>query len=261
MKPNNKEAHARLMVLKYVVAHSIANPPRPMLDKLFAKWSENDRRDYERECKAHTESHIAAMRELGIWKYASPDEKAFLQSSGFGMDEYTQIAASWRMECIAMIMWALDLINEWPKIDRQTSHDLLKKIPFQKIDILSKHPRLRPEKDISHKRDLIELWHWRARTRKLIEEGYPFKPDQSMKKAGFKTFDDIVRSSARAAHEQGDLPRIIDDDFVFLGKPFRSLSVDNYQMATSIIMERHYTLNWLCRMAPGNRWDETPTDT
>lgn len=31
--------------------------------------------------------------------------------------------------------------------------------------------------------------------------------------------------------------------------------------ATSIIMERHFALNWLCGMAPGNRWDETPTDT
>jgi len=26
-------------------------------------------------------------------------------------------------------------------------------------------------------------------------------------------------------------------------------------------MERHKALNWLCGFAPGNRWDETPTDT
>lgn len=201
------------------------------------------------------------MRESGLWKYASPVERAFLKSSGLEMDEYARMAASWRMECIAMIMWALNLITEWPAIDEETSPGLLDRIPIQKIGPRSKHPDLRPRNDIQSRRDLIELWHWRVRTRQLIEDGPPLKPDANMKEAGLNTYDDIVRFTAREAHRQGDLQKILGEDFVFLGKPFRSLPKDEYHMAASIIMERHYALNWLCGLAPRNRWDETPTDT
>jgi hypothetical protein len=82
-----------------------------------------------------------------------------------------------------------------------------------------------------------------------------------MKKAGLNTLDDIVCLSAKSAYEKGDLEEIIDEDFVFEGKAFRTLSDNEYQRATSIIMERHYALNWLSGMSPGNRWDETPTET
>lgn len=261
MRPSSKEAHCRLMVLKCVVGHSLVNPPQAVFRDVFAKWSEDDRAEYDLKSKVDTDANVAAMRKAGLWDYASPAEKEFLQSSGSRMDEYAQVAASWRIECIAMIMWALGLLKDWPKIDKTTDHDLLKVIQLQRISLLSKHPNLRPNKDVSGRRDLIELWHWRVRTRQLIEEGPPFTPDDDMKKAGLNTLDDVVRFSARAAREQGDLPYTLDDDFVFLGKSFRSLSTEEYEMATSVIMERHYALNWLCGLAPGNRWDETPTDT
>jgi hypothetical protein len=114
---------------------------------------------------------------------------------------------------------------------------------------------------VSKRRDLMEFWHWRVRTRRLIEEGRVLEPDEKMRKAGLNTFDDIVRFSAKAGFEEGALPEILDEDFVFLGQPFRSLSEDDYSKATSIIMERHYALNWLCGLAPGDQWDETPTET
>ena len=48
-------------------------------------------------------------------------------------------------------------------------------------------------------------------------------------------------------------------DFPAFGKAYRNLSEDEYEQATSIAMERHLALNWLCGY--DSDWDETPTDT
>ena len=105
------------------------------------------------------------------------------------------------------------------------------------------------------------LWHWRVRTRKLIQDGYSFEPDDDERKRGVRTLDDIVRKSAKLAYDNGDLLEIIEGDFPYRGKAFRSLTDEEYQEATSIIMERHKALNWLCGYARGNHWDRTPTET
>ena len=260
MNPTSKDVFARLMILKYVVVHALTTP-RHMLTDLFATWSETERTTFDGACKQRADANVAKLKELGLWSHASPDEKVYLQSYGSRMDEYKHKAATWRMECAGTIMWSLGLLTSWPSIDKEMDTDLLKSIPIQKLGSLSKHPELRKQGEVAAKRDLIELWHWRVRTRRLIEEGRPFEADENMKRAGLNSFDDIVRFCAKAAHKNGELPEIIGEDFVFLGKPFRSLPSEEYQMATSIIMERHHALNWLCGMAPSNRWDETPTGT
>ena len=260
MKPSEDEVYARLKVLMYVVVHALATP-RPMLNEYFAKWSEKERSDFDDACKQHAESNATKMQMAGLWEYASPSEKAFLQSFGSQMDEYAHKAATWRMECAGTLMWALGFLNRFPVLDEQINPDLMKSVTAKRFGLFRKRPRLRPQNEISARRDLIELWHWRVRTRRLIEEGKPFEADENMKRVGIASFDDIVRFSAKAAHAKGDLPELKDDDFVFLGKSFRTLPTEEYQMATSIIMERHYALNWLCGMAQENRWDETPTDT
>lgn len=158
-------------------------------------------------------------------------------------------------------MWALNLLPEYPRIDLETDMNLLKRLELTKVGIFSKSPSLRPHSELMAARDLTELWHWRVRTRRIVEEGRAFEPTADMKKAGLHTFDDIVRMSARTAYERGDLAELIEDDFVFKSKPFRALTQEDYHVAASIIMERHLALNWVCGMAPGNRWDETPTDT
>ena len=53
---------------------------------------------------------------------------------------------------------------------------------------------------------------------------------------------------------------IADEDCAAFGKPYRELTEDEWQMTTSITVERHFALNWLCGYAPNNRWDDTPTD-
>jgi hypothetical protein len=257
MRPTSKEVYIRSLVLKCVVMHSITTP-RQQIPLLFSRWLKQEQESFDSELKKQAESAVKKLVEIGLWKHTSPKEKEFLLSYGSKMDEYAHLAASWRMECIGMLMWALGFV-EWPKIDEEVDKELLKKVGNKAF--LDKPLKLRLETEISAKRDLIEFWHWRVRTRQLIEEGRKFVPDESTKQLGLYSFDDVVRFSVNHMNEEDKSFKIMDGDCVFLGKPFRKLTEEQYHYATSIIMERHYAMNWLCGMAPGNRWDETPTDT
>ncbi|GAG45880.1 unnamed protein product [marine sediment metagenome] len=108
----------------------------------------------------------------------------------------------------------------------------------------------------------MELWNWRSRTRWLIEDGQaPDFKGTPAEEQGFRTFDDIVRHTAKLATQEGTLDKIIDEDFVVFGKPYRDLDSEEWNTVRSITEERHFALNWLCGYAPGNCWDETSTDT
>jgi hypothetical protein len=67
--------------------------------------------------------------------------------------------------------------------------------------------------------------------------------------------------TAAVAAEAGDIPAALAEDFPAFGKPYRELSAQEYSIATSIAMERHRALNWICGRAPGNQLDLTPLDT
>jgi len=258
MKPTAQEAFWRLWALKEVVVHSMSIPPKAELEESAATWSQEDRDEFNRSCKEQMEKRIAGMRKTGLWEHASPKEKEFLQTYGFQMGEHQQVSASWKVEAAGMLMWALRLIAEWPSIEVQIEDsDVLQAVP-QPAEY---KPKFRTRKEISLKRDFIDLWEWRVRERQLADEGRPFRPDAGMRKSGLRTSDDIVRKVAKEALEKGELPELIHGDFVYRGHAFRDLPADDYYEAASIIGERHYALNWLCGFAPDNEWDETITDT
>ena len=121
--------------------------------------------------------------------------------------------------------------------------------------------KLRSRKELEAARSTAEVWHWRSRTRQLIEAGRSFDPSPEMSKAGLGSYDAIVRFTANKLKQSGELAQIVDDDFAVGGKAYRDLSKEDWANVTSITAERHFALNWLCGQAPGNRWDETPTDT
>src|SRR5262249_27123569 len=120
---------------------------------------------------------------------------------------------------------------------------------------------LRPANEVARMRSIAELWHWRSRTKQLVERGAPFPGNAAMQAKGFDSFDAIVRFTADKAHADGLLPQTIAHDFAAFGQAYRSLSAAQWAQATSIATERHFALNWLCGEAPGNDWHRTPTST
>jgi hypothetical protein len=261
MRPSNKEVHARLMVLKSVLYHAYAclSPDAP--DGNPDTLPDEERRAFNEQGRNLTAATNQALRRAGLWRYVSPRERVFLTSYGSNANRQAAINATWRNESAGMLVWALGLVEPFRSVGAAISYDELEMVSIDRVGMFSKHPPLRPEAEIDAKRDLMEFWHWRVRTRRLIEEGRPFQASESMKAQGLHSFDDIVRHSARLAYEQGDLSEIIDNDLVIYGKAFRAISREEYHRASSTIQERHLALNWLCGYAPKNRWDETPTDT
>lgn len=260
-RPTADEAARRLIILKHIVASALIAPPRAMLEQMTAKWNADERDKFGREAESRREQFWRGLRDVGLWQHLSPREQAHAQSTIVTMTVQQQVDASWRMEAAQTLMWALDMLPELPRYDRMASLDLLKQIPSRDVTAFIRSARFRDRAELDRARDTAEFWHWRSRTRELIERGESFPDDEKMKAAGFRSYDDIVRFSARNAAEQGTIPPCVGEDFPAKGKAYRDLSDGEWSEVRSITAERHFALNWLCGHAPDNNWDETPTDT
>jgi hypothetical protein len=160
------------------------------------------------------------------------------------------------MESVMTLMWALGMIPELLPFDHQAKPDLMKQIPHEDISGFLEGAKLLDMERIGKSRSLAELWHWRSRTRELIQQKRPFPAEIPQ----FKNYDEVVRFTAKAANEK-DCLKIIEEDFAAIGKAYRDLTDEEWSSIRSIAFERHFALNWLFGYAPDNRWDETPTGT
>jgi hypothetical protein len=185
----------------------------------------------------------------------SPDERSFLTTSPEAFSEQAQKDVSWLMEAAECLLWALGHVEALPPYDAQADIEHLKRLPAGPVRELQLSATLRDPTALSVARDMAELWHWRSRTRQLTENGTPVTLPQGL------ALSDVVRLAAEQAASRGDIPAAIGGDFPVFGRAYAQASSEEWAQATSIAMERHRALNWLCGYAPRNRWHDTPTDT
>lgn len=259
-RPTAEEAARRLIVLKYVIVYAFTSPPRDILRKLFEKWSADERKQFTNDGETRRGEFWQPLQDAGLWSAVSTSERKLAESTIVTMTAEQQVNASWRIESAQVLMWALGLIPNLPPWDAQANQELLKQIPSRELARFLSSADLLKGFEIERARDDAELWHWRSRTRHLIEEGQEFAADKKMRAAGISSYDDIVRFTARNLEKEGRI-RAIDEDFPAKGKAYRKLSAEEWSKVRSITIERHFALNWLCGYAPGNEWDKTPTDT
>jgi hypothetical protein len=252
--PEPDEVARKLIIIKYEVVQALATPP--ILRKAYEKWSESDQQQFRIKMQQAADGLSDSLRKLGLWEFMTDKEVKFFLTHPLDLTQQQIVNASWRMESVMTLMWALGIIPEMLPFDHQAKPDLMKQIPHEKISNFFISAKLLDEKTIEKSRSLAELWQWRSRTRELIEEKRPFPAELPQ----FKSYDEIVRFSAKAANEKDSL-EIIDEDFAAIGKAYRDLTDEEWSLIRSIAFERHFALNWLCGYAPDNRWDETPTDT
>ncbi len=252
-RPTSEDAAVRAYLLKFVVVSALALPPKDLLDAMSSTWPQSDRDGFSKDLAANRR---ARRDSLGRWKARlSPKEDLFSSVSPERITPQRHADALWRLESFQTLLWALGLVDRLPGYDAQADQDLLKTFPPSgEIGVYLKQARLRPSAEIERQRDLAELWHWRSRTRWLIETGAPLSAA-----SGFESYDQIVRSIA--TKDAGGIGPVTDEDFTAFGKAYRDLTEDQWSIVRSITMERHFALNWLCGYAPGNQWDDTPTDT
>jgi hypothetical protein len=162
-----------------------------------------------------------------------------------GTDDPDVVDAVWQAEGLGTLLWSLGRLG-LPPYDLAFDHDRL-------LAVTLDGAALRPTSEIEHARQTARLWHWRARTSALQEEGAVPLPER------WKSFDQLIGATAMRGHEQGLLPRPLRGDFPAFGTVYRDLSPEQRWEARSIAWERHRALNWLCGI--GAAWDEVPTDT
>lgn len=260
-RPTAADVARRTVVLKHVVAWSMIAPTRDVLREMIAQWDESERARFTCQCEAMRNHFWQGLREVGLWDSLSPSEKTFAQSTIVTMTEQQQIDASWRVEAVHVMLWALGMIPELTDFDTEANPETLECIPSGDPTAFIESARLRSREDIDRAREIAEFWHWRSRTRELIEQGRAFPDDPQLKAAGICSFDDVVRMAAVNGAQAGLIPSCIEDDFPARRKAYRNLTDAEWKEVASITTERHFALNWLCGYAPNNNWDETPTDT
>lgn len=257
--PGLEQAKARAFVLRHVAVYALANPPPAVSAEVFARWSEEERIAALRQTEIDRESFWALLGPLR--SQLSPREQEFAGTNMTTMTQAQRVAAAWRTEALQTLLWALGIVPEIPPYDTAAGDTPIKGYSAAVLDSALTTAQLRPLAEIATARGIAETWLWRARTRQLIEAGTPLPQAPQLLQAGIKTYDDIVRATAKLALKRGTISEIIDGDFPIFGNAYRAASEKEYQLARSIAKERLFVLNWLCGRAPEGRWDETPTDT
>ncbi len=255
-KPSSLNVSKRLLILKCVVVQALALPPENLLQKLSSNWTKEERDKFSQGYAERVKQTTASLKSNSLWNLMTKEEQEFIHAIPPKVKFQQHLNAMWRLESVVVLMWALGLIQDFPLFDSQTDVEFLKRIPNENLTEFIKSTVLRPDGEIEDKRSLAELWHWRSRTRQLIEEK-KVPPAES----GFNSFDQIVQGVANEAFKKGGLFQIIDNDFAAKGRAYRELTDEEWSEVRSITMERHQALNWLCGYAQNNRWDKTPTDT
>jgi hypothetical protein len=260
-RPNAAEVAGRLLALRCVVTHAMATPPRDSLEQLFGQRSVAEREDFAQKSESLAKAYWNTVNVSPIFPYLSPWEREFANSTILTTSSQDQIDALWRAEAAQVLMWALCLIAELPALDAQANPNLLRSEALSRPVEFLASPVLRSEREIDHAREIAELWHWRSRTEELIRDGRSLPSDENLIKQGIRSYHDIVRLAASAAHQRNDVHLVIAGDFGVKGKAYAQLTLEEWSEARSISLERLRALNWLCGYSPNNDWDSTPTDT
>lgn len=175
------------------------------------------------------EQLVEWLQREGLWDYVTPKEQAFLESENPAKQQF--INATWRVEALFPLLWALRVIKELPEptalCDVEYVQSVLPEIYDSTAAFISS-AQLRPDSEIYNANGHIIDIHWRIR-------------------------DAEIRKNPPSPEPAGKLGRLPRMDTRPEGPP-----VEIYD--AGVVKERHHALNWLTGYF-GQEWDEVTTDT
>ena len=248
----------RALLLLHQLDHLLNSVPPEAIAAYQQGWPGDSKERFAPAAARRCEERLAELEASGLAADLDPAERKFLGTPLFDVPMPVLIQYSWRGENLHCLLWALGATPTLLPWDVQTGPAQLDLAPLRDGRAFVRAARLRPAAEIAEMRDRAEMWNWRARTRRLAEEGRPFPP---MPQQGLSSWDDVVRFTARGLAERRDPIAIVDEDLAALGKAYRDLDAEEYRVVSGIAQERHFALNWLCGFAQDNRWSVTPTGT
>jgi hypothetical protein len=234
--PRADEVARRLVILKYQVVQAMTVPP--VLRMSYKDWPESKQEEFHSQLQQKLDELRNGFRKLELWEFLSDSEEKFFSTNPLDLNDRQIVEASWRTESVMVLMWVSGLLSELPPFDVQASLELLKQVPNENLSNFFASAKLIDQEIIEQMRSQAEFWHWRSRTRQFIERKNPFPQTVPQ----FKSYDEIVRFSAKAANVRDGL-KIIDEDFAAKGKAYRDLTDVEWSEVTSITVERHFALN------------------
>jgi hypothetical protein len=193
----------------------------------------------------------------GLRSGLSPQERILMDAPPGKWTIRETLDASWRRECLMVLLWGLRIIEPMPASDRQLDIvDLLESAwLLRETEKLRASVQLRSAEQISKARDIAEFWFWRVRTTQLQNS-----PDSAVDPRLSKEKLEAIVAHAAETGERDGMFQLIRGDFPAFGKAFRELTQDEWSLANSICRERLYGLNWLSDF-DGLDWDHVETNT
>ena len=187
------------------------------------------------------------INQLGIGDELEPDEWKVLQRRCGTLDQQSLIDATWRFEGLAVLAWALNLIDLPPHDELIVPDEVLPAVGFLDLEesrqILNQ-PQLREPAELETMNSRLLGIHWRLRDFSIRPEPCDFV--EFSKNSWFGGFD--VRGV-----------RTMGSDLAIGEHAIAEAPDDDVQRTASAAMERHLASNWLLGFA--EVYSETPTDT
>lgn len=259
-KPTAAEVADRLVALKSCVVYALGAPPRDVVAAMRARAKADERAQMDDKADEARDAFWTPIYDTPVFDALTPRERELSEATLITLTEEQQIEASWAVEGMVVLAWALGFLDELPSWDAQTEPSFLEEVPNPiALARVRAEAKLREPEEIDRAAAAAQLWHWRSRTRELIEAGFEFPKE--LVRPGVASLDDMVRLTAAHAFADGSIERVIDGDFPARDKAYRALGDDEWHEVRSIAFERYRALNWLRGLAEGNAWDETPTET
>lgn len=168
------------------------------------------------------------------------------------ISKQTAIEASWRIETLAPLVWALNPLPTPPPYDQQVgTAEVLQRLPepLAKTGPFIHEARLRPLAEIATERERAELWYWRSQFAAEYESATPAERQELR-----DTLGDVAIEAAHA----GLISAPISGDFPVSGRPYAALTADDQATVATIATNRLHALNWLCGFGPD--WASVPLD-
>lgn len=199
-----------------------------------------------------TKKMVAWLENEGVYWDLTPGERELLAQPLGAWSRADIATAVWRQESLAMLLWALGLLDARPPYDQTADQEsLLGLVPLNRpTAAFINGATLRPEAGIAEARNEAATWHWRARMFEMELDPVNFPPP------GGVPYATIIRMGAEMAEAMGLLTRL-GGDFPAHGKPYREMREPDWEILRAIALERHHGLNWLCGL--GDNWDSVPT--
>lgn len=249
--PDVHAVRARTAALANVVQVAVVAPPSRIISAL-AELDETKRQALREQLDVGPAQLRSSLMNNGVWDNLTPDEQWYLSTPPDKVPHDDWAAGFGEIEALGTLLWALGFLQALPSYADHVGREV--------IDLCSKiQPgtgTLRPIVELERARTTAEIWHWRARAR-LLATGVLDLPSGV-------TATDVEMPVAQVVQKatlDGILTDVVADDFAVHGRPFCALGADEATKMAAIAQRRHKALNWICGYAPGNRWQDTPTNT